>query len=231
MELMQLEMFLAVVEERSVQRAADRVFRTQPAVSMALRKLEHTIGTALLDRSRRGNYRLTQAGELLYEYASRMIGLRDEVLSTLRGTTTDCKGRLSIGLNAQASLRWLSRLTRTFGERNLNVRVEIACDGPEKLLRDLADRRIDMAFLSADPTTNRVNPHVFVIPVKGISKDKPLWLVRHRVGRSHVVRKFEETISALPQTFRQGVEHNGFKNRRLTFPSSLTEEISSLGNS
>ncbi len=60
MELMQLEMFVAVVEERSVQRAADRVSRTQPTVSIAVRKLEQDIGTILLDRSNRRDYRLTR---------------------------------------------------------------------------------------------------------------------------------------------------------------------------
>jgi hypothetical protein len=59
MELMQLEMFVAVVEERSFVRAAERVFRTQPAVSIGLRKLEGRIGVPLLDRSHRRSARLT----------------------------------------------------------------------------------------------------------------------------------------------------------------------------
>src|SRR5207245_8072708 len=84
MELMQLEMFVAVVEERSFLRAAERVFRTQPAVSIGLRKLEGKIGVALLDRSHRRSGRLTPAGEILYEYAARILGLRDEALSVLK---------------------------------------------------------------------------------------------------------------------------------------------------
>src|SRR5216683_4354385 len=107
MELMQLEMFVAVVEEHSVQRAADRVSRTQPAVSIAVRKLEQHLGTLLLDRSRRRDYRLTRAGEFLYEHASRMIGLRNEVLSTLKGETTSCTGRLAIGDSGPATMRWV----------------------------------------------------------------------------------------------------------------------------
>ncbi len=67
MELMQLEMLLAVVEERSVNRAANRVHRTQPAVSIALRKLEQEFVRTLLHRPRRGTYWLTPAGELMYE--------------------------------------------------------------------------------------------------------------------------------------------------------------------
>src|SRR5712671_6122249 len=84
MELTQLEMFVAVVEERSFLRAVERVFRTQPAVSIRLRKLEGRIGVPLLDRSHRRGGRPTPAGEVLYEYASRIIGLRDEGLPSFR---------------------------------------------------------------------------------------------------------------------------------------------------
>ena len=81
MELMQLEMFIAVVEERSVRKAADRVFRTQPAISIALKKLESELGTRLFDRSRQMNYKPTRVGKRLYEYATRIIILRNKALS------------------------------------------------------------------------------------------------------------------------------------------------------
>jgi DNA-binding transcriptional LysR family regulator len=80
MELMQLEMFIAVVEERSVRKAASRVFRCQPAISIALKKLEYEMGTRLLDRSRHMDYRPTLVGKRLYEYATRMIELRNKAL-------------------------------------------------------------------------------------------------------------------------------------------------------
>ena len=65
MELMQLEMFVAMVEEGSSRKAADRVFRTQPALTMALRKLEQELGAPLFDRSKRNDYVLTDSGEVL----------------------------------------------------------------------------------------------------------------------------------------------------------------------
>ncbi|HYS55915.1 MAG TPA: LysR family transcriptional regulator [Thermoanaerobaculia bacterium] len=78
MEFKQLEMFVAVAEERSMMRAAERVFRTQPAVSMALAKLEQEIGSCLFQRSRQGGFQLTAAGRVLWDYAKRMLALRDE---------------------------------------------------------------------------------------------------------------------------------------------------------
>jgi DNA-binding transcriptional LysR family regulator len=52
MELMQLEMFVAMVEEGNFHKAAERVFRTQPALSMSLRKLEQEIGAPLFGTNR-----------------------------------------------------------------------------------------------------------------------------------------------------------------------------------
>jgi len=60
MELMQLEVFVAVVEEGSVRAAAERVFRTQPAVSIAVGKLEREFEAPSFDRSKRHAYRLSR---------------------------------------------------------------------------------------------------------------------------------------------------------------------------
>lgn len=84
MELMQLQMLVAAVEEGGIGKAAERVLRSQPAVSMALRKLEEEIGVPLFDRSNRHHYSLTTAGELLYVYATQLIKLRDEAVRALR---------------------------------------------------------------------------------------------------------------------------------------------------
>lgn len=83
MELMQLQMLVAAVEEGSIGKGAERVLRSQPAVSMALRKLENEIGVPLFDRSKRHHYSLTTAGELLYVYAIRLLHLRDEAIRAL----------------------------------------------------------------------------------------------------------------------------------------------------
>ena len=97
MELMQLEMFVAMVEERSVVKTAKRVCRTPPAVSMALRKLEQEAGTPLFDRSRRYDHRLTPAGKLLWGYARDLISLRNEAVSALRSIGQANPGEVRLG--------------------------------------------------------------------------------------------------------------------------------------
>src|SRR5216684_3775434 len=117
MELMQLEMFVAVVEERSFLRAAERVFRTQPAVSIGIRKLEGRIGVPLLDRSSRRTGRLTLAGERLYEYARKILGLRDEALSVVKEGEKLSDTPLCVGLVGEESLNRFSVLWKCFKER------------------------------------------------------------------------------------------------------------------
>ena len=79
MDLLQLEHFLAVVEERSFTRAAQRVNRTQSAISQSIKKLEGEIGSSLFARDVH-DVSLTEAGKLLAEHARRMVRERDEAM-------------------------------------------------------------------------------------------------------------------------------------------------------
>ena len=83
MDLLQLEHFLAVVEERTFTRAAERVCRTQPGVSQSVKKLEDEVGVLLLTRTSR-DVSPTEAGLLLADYARQMIDLRAQALQLLR---------------------------------------------------------------------------------------------------------------------------------------------------
>lgn len=98
MELSQLEVFLAVARERRFSRAAEKLFRTQSAVSQTIRKLEDELGEALFDRSSREGV-LTDAGKVLYEYAEKLINLRGEAAESLSELRELQKGKLVIAAN------------------------------------------------------------------------------------------------------------------------------------
>jgi DNA-binding transcriptional LysR family regulator len=151
MELMQLEMFVAVVEEGSVRDAAERVFRTQPAVSIAVSKLEREFETPLFDRSKRHEYRLTQAGEALYARATRMLSLRSETVSIVGDIRNLRMGRLRIGANESVSLHLLPKLAQAFLAEYSAIRMELKCERSKSLLADLKDRKVDLALLSFRP--------------------------------------------------------------------------------
>ena len=148
---MQLEMFVATAELRNVQRAAERVFRTQPAVSMAIRKLEEELGTPLFDRSNRGNYLLTPAGELLFNSARRLLGLRDEAISRIRELESLEGGLVRIGANESAGNYLLPQFIQQFRSKYPKVRIEVARQPSRELIHHIRENSLDLALISFMP--------------------------------------------------------------------------------
>src|SRR5204863_1266436 len=95
MDLLQLEHFLAVVDEGTFTRAAERVCRTQPAVSQSIKKLEEELGTQLFARGVH-ELTLTEAGETLLEYARKMVRTRDDAMRDLGALRNMTSGTLNI---------------------------------------------------------------------------------------------------------------------------------------
>jgi DNA-binding transcriptional LysR family regulator len=150
MELTQLEFFLMVVEEGSFSKAAVRVFRTQPAVSIAIRRLEEEIGAPLFDRSQK-TPTLTDAGELVYDYAKRMLTLRDHAQNVVSELRSLERGRVRIGANESTSLYILPHLILQYREQHPNVKLEIYRHVSERLPREVLDRNVDFALLAFEP--------------------------------------------------------------------------------
>src|ERR1700722_9022951 len=98
MDLQTLKIFLSVAQERSFSRAAAKVYRTQPAVSQAVRRLESDLGEELFDRSSK-HVVLTEAGKVLQIYGQRLIRLSEETESAMRELRDLRRGRVLIGAN------------------------------------------------------------------------------------------------------------------------------------
>ena len=155
MELTQLEFFTTVVEEGSFSKAAERVYRTQPAVSIAVRRLEEEIGTKLFDRSQK-TPTLTEAGELVYDYAKRMLSLRDQARGALEELRSLKRGRVRIGANESTSLYLLPHLILDYRKQHPNVKVEIYRHTSEQLPREVLDRNVAFAVLAYEPESSEL---------------------------------------------------------------------------
>ncbi len=150
MEMSQLEFFLKVVEEGSFSKAAERVYRTQPAVSIAIRRLEEEIGAPLFERSQKAPA-LTEVGELVYDYAQRIVALRDQALDVVAELRSLKRGRVRIGANESTSLYLLPHIILDYRARYPNVKVEIFRYVSERLPREVLDRNVDFALLAFEP--------------------------------------------------------------------------------
>ena len=155
MEISQLEFFVTVVEERGFSKAAERVFRTQPAVSIAIKRLEDEIGTPLFERSQKSPV-LTDAGQLFYDYARRILTLRDRALEVVGELQSLKRGRVRIGANESTSLYLLPHLILNYRARYPEVMVEISRHTSERLPREVLDRNVDFALLAHEPVDSQL---------------------------------------------------------------------------
>jgi DNA-binding transcriptional LysR family regulator len=155
MELNQLETFLAVAEERSFSRAAQRLHRTQPAVSQVIRKLEASVGETLFDRAARDGS-LTAAGTLLRDYALRLLALRREANSALDELKSLERGRLQLGANEYTCMYLLPAIDafrRKFPHIGVAVNRTLASRIPDEL--SLRSFEIGVLTFRADPAQFR----------------------------------------------------------------------------
>src|SRR6266404_5013767 len=150
MEFSQLEFFVTVVAEGSFSKAAERVYRTQPAVSIAVRRLEEEIGAPLFERSQK-TPALTGVGELVYDYAKRILFLRDQTFDVVSELTSLKRGRVRIGANESTSLYLLPHVILDYRALHPNIMVEIFRHTSERLPREVLDRNVDFALMAFEP--------------------------------------------------------------------------------
>ena len=150
MDLLQLEHFLAVVEERTFTRAAERVSRTQPAVSQSIKKLEEEVGAPLFARDVH-EVSLTEAGRVLADYARQMVGMRDEAMRQVAKLQTLKAGSLTIAAYEAAAVYLLPAALRTYVQRFPDIRVGVYRSRLEDIPRQVMDREIDLGFVKERP--------------------------------------------------------------------------------
>jgi DNA-binding transcriptional LysR family regulator len=149
MDLGELQVFLTVAKEGSFSRAAERIYRTQPAVSLAIRKLEDSLGQPLFVRGARP-VRLTDAGTLLREYAERLLNLRDEVKKGLMDLQGLKLGELSLGVN-ESSIHALLPVLSKFRELHPGVQVRVHRMFSRDIPHEIVNYRLDLGAVSFVP--------------------------------------------------------------------------------
>src|SRR5277367_503343 len=142
MDLGELTVFLTVAKEGSFSRAAERLYRTQPAVSLAIRKLEDSLGQPLFVRGARP-VRMTDAGTLLREYAERLLNLRDEVTKGLTELEGLKRGELSLGVN-ESSIHALLPALAKFRQLHPGIHVKVHRVFSRDVPREVMNHHLDI---------------------------------------------------------------------------------------
>jgi DNA-binding transcriptional LysR family regulator len=161
MELYSLHVFLTVATEKSFSRAAERLLRTQPAVSLALQRLEQELGEKLIDRSGK-NLILTDAGRVVLDHARRFESLQQELENSLAELRDNSAGRLTIGANESTTLYLLRHIER-YRELYPKIKVQVRRSLSSKIPNELLDGNLELGVISYDPGDERLKSKVIYI--------------------------------------------------------------------
>ncbi|MBN2573605.1 MAG: LysR family transcriptional regulator [Deltaproteobacteria bacterium] len=154
MDLPTLAVFRTVAAEKSFSRAAVKLARTQPAVSLAVQRLEHALGEPLIDRSGR-HLRLTDAGQIVFDHARRFENLRAALLQALAELRDKATGRLLIGANESATLYLLPLLSH-YRRRYPRVKVQVRRCQSSKIPTEILEGDLELGVISYDPNDGRL---------------------------------------------------------------------------
>lgn len=144
-----LRVFCAVAAERSFSRAARKLRRTQPAVSQAIRRLETAAGERLIDRSSRDGT-LTDAGQVLLEYGTRLIRLADEASMAVGALREVRKGRVLLGAN-DGGVYPVLPLIAAFQHAHPSIVIDVRRIPARQMAQEILLRSVDFGVLTFNP--------------------------------------------------------------------------------
>jgi len=209
MDMNQLEVLIAVAQEKSFSRAAERLHRTQPAISQAIRRLETEIGEPLFDRSSKDGT-MTAAGRLLLGHAQQMLNLRQSAHAAIKELKGLHRGKLSLSAN-EYTVMYLLPLLPVFRGRHPHIKIEVKRSLASRISSEILARETEIGIVSfkpSDPAITSVavltDELALIVPVKHPLAAKKIVSVRelgaesfiaHNVPspyREKVVRTFEK---------------------------------------
>ncbi|MBY0341780.1 MAG: LysR family transcriptional regulator [Rhodocyclaceae bacterium] len=154
-----LQVFHAVAKQMSFTRAAEVLFMTQPAVTFQIKQLEEHFNTRLFDRGH-GRISLTPAGELVLEYAERILGLAGEMDLRVAEMTGEVRGSLLVGSSMTIAEFMLPRILGEFKSAYPEVRQRLVVANSEAIQQRVSEHMLDIGLIESPPSQNGLDVEV-----------------------------------------------------------------------
>ena len=223
MDINQLEVFLAVAQEKSFSRAAETLHRTQPAISQAIRRLETELGEPLFDRSSKDGT-LTAAGRVLLDFSRQMLNLRHHAHSAIRELRDLNRGKLSLGANEYTVMSLLP-LIPIFRARHPHIKIEVKRSLASRIPSEIIGRGVEIGVVTFKPS----DPAIRSLP---LSADEIALIVAptHPLASKQTVSVRELGAEAfiahnVPSPYREKVIRTFEKNRT---PLNISMEMPTI---
>jgi DNA-binding transcriptional LysR family regulator len=142
-----LRTFLAVIDLGSFTKAGQLLGRTQPAISLQIRKLEELVGLTLMDTTGR-NVKLTKEGESLARYARQLLAMNDEIVARIQ--KKESTGSLRVGLPTDYAITFFQTALANFMKAHPDVQMSINCEISDMLLPMFARDELDVVVAMFD---------------------------------------------------------------------------------
>ena len=157
MDLDLLRLFETVAEEGSFSRAGHKLFRSQPAVSLAVKRLEEELGARLIDRSSRKMH-LTDSGRLVSAHARQLLALERKMRVALSELRDLRGGKLVVGANESTALYLLEHV-EAFRRRHPGIRVELRRSLSSRIPEAVLEGSLELGAISYDPGDPRLRAY------------------------------------------------------------------------
>ena len=143
-----LQVFHAVAKQLSFTKAGEVLFMTQPAVTFQIKQLEEHFDTRLFDRGH-GRLSLTPAGEVVFAYAEKILGLSNEMDTRLAEMTGEIGGPLVVGASMTIAEFMLPRILGEFKSRYTGVRPQLVVANSETIEKRVVEHALDIGFIES----------------------------------------------------------------------------------
>lgn len=163
-----LRTFLAIIDCGSFSQAAEQVHRTQSAISMQIKKLEEMLGKPLLKRDKKLTT-LTADGQILANYARRILQLNEEAVSLLK--QPELSGWIKIGIPDDYAPRFLPEILARFARTHPRIQVQVICEPSSILIQKIKSGDIDLALTTTLEPNLSVNQETSYL----LRSEETLW--------------------------------------------------------
>ena len=193
--LQQMEAVISLVEERSFSRAAKRMLLTQPALTKNIKNVEDSLGALVVNRSNAG-VSLTPEGKIIYDYAQRMVKLRDEVKTKIIKLHENNGGDIYIGASTIPATYILPRALSAFSKTNPDIRIYIKTADSEEAMNMVLDNDVEIGCIGKNPLNKKLTAEplwkdrlVLAVPKTHPWRKKKLIMLTELLNEQFVIRE------------------------------------------
>ncbi|OGR50255.1 MAG: LysR family transcriptional regulator [Desulfobacula sp. RIFOXYB2_FULL_45_6] len=229
MDLWQLKIFVAVVENKSFSKASEAINLSQPTVSSHIKELEDYFKCRLLDRLGKIT-EPTKAGEILYQQAKKILSLKDQTETAMYDFLGKAKGSLVLGGSTIPSGYILPKLIGPFSKKFPGIRIELSAGDTSQIIEEIKKGRIEAGIVGAKTDDPLISQEEFLTDeMRLIIPSGHKWADKAAVGLPELLKEpliAREKGSGTWQSILQSMNKAGFDPKTLNAPVTMGNTVS-----